>query len=115
MALLGRERLWHMFDEAEYLLGRSLDLTKEEFLENEDLRRAFVRSLEVMSEAAKRVPDETRARLHEIDWQRMTSMRDLVIHDPFHVDYDIVWNVVQEKLPALHQHLMDVLGSTRES
>jgi len=51
-----------LLDEAEYLDDRSRGLTSEELLQNHILRRAFARSLEIIGEAAKQVPEETPAR-----------------------------------------------------
>ena len=60
MSFEPREYLQHILVEAEYLLEQSRSLGKAEFLQHETLRRAFVRSLEIIGEAAKRVPDDVR-------------------------------------------------------
>lgn len=56
MSLSGLEYLQHILDEADYLARRSADLSLEEFLADQDLRRAFVRSITIIGEAAKQVP-----------------------------------------------------------
>lgn len=62
---------------------------------------AVVRSLEVMGEAAKRMPPEVRERHPDIPWKRMTGMRDKLIHEYSGVDLEIVWGVVKDELPPL--------------
>ena len=62
---------------------------------------AVVRSLEVMGEAAKRIPAEIRKKYPEIPWKRMTGMRDKLIHEYSGVDVEIVWGVVKMELPPL--------------
>ena len=62
---------------------------------------AVVRSLEVMGEAAKRIPAEIRRKYPEIPWKRMTGMRDKLIHEYSGVDLEIVWGVVKTELPPL--------------
>jgi uncharacterized protein with HEPN domain len=109
MSLSGREFLQHILDEAEYLHDRSRGLTSEEFLQDHTLRRAFVRSLEVIGEAAKQVPEETRRELSDLEWRGMAGMRDRLIHGYFGVDYDLVWDVVQTKIPTLRSQLRTVL------
>ena len=97
--------LQHILDEADYLLRSSRGLSEEAFLADETLRRAFARSLEVIGEAAKRVPAETTEHLPALDWRGMAGMRDRLIHGYFGVDYELVWDVVQSKIPDLHEHL----------
>lgn len=109
MSLSGREFLQHILDEAKYLGDRSQGLSSDEFLRDATLRRAFVRSLEIIGEAAKQVPEETRQSLPDLDFRGMAGMRDRLIHGYFGVDYDLVWDVVQTKIPDLRRRLRDLL------
>ena len=93
MSLSGRELLQHILDEAEYLYDRSRGLTSEELLQDHTLRRAFVRSLEIIGEAAKQGPEETRRELSDLEWRGMAGMRDRLIHGYFGVDYELVWGL----------------------
>ena len=96
-------------------MERTKNLGKTEFLHDETLQRAFVRSLEIIGEAAKQVPDDFRERYGNLEWRAMTGMRDRLIHGYFGVDYDIVWDVVANKIPKLSQdiaRIMRVEGST---
>lgn len=111
MSLSGREYLQHILDEADYLARRSADLTLEELLADQDLRRAFVRSITIIGEAAKQVPDETRAQLPNLEWRGMAGMRDRLIHGYFGVDYELVWDVVRTKIPDLQKRLRELLES----
>jgi uncharacterized protein with HEPN domain len=109
MSLSGHEYLRHILDEAEYLLRRARGLSRDAFLADETLRRAFARSLEVIGEAAKRVPAETTEQMPDLDWRGMAGMRDRLIHGYFGVDYELVWDVVQSKIPDLRQRLRALL------
>jgi uncharacterized protein with HEPN domain len=110
MSPSGCEILQHILDEADYLWTRSQGLSRSDFLGDETLRRAFVRSLEIIGEAAKRVPAAERESHPELDWRGMTGMRDRLIHGYFGVDYELVWDVVEHKIPALREHLRRWLG-----
>ncbi len=62
---------------------------------------AVVRNLEVLGEAAKRVQAAIRARAPTLPWREVAGMRDVLIHDYFGVDLDIVCDVALVKVPEL--------------
>jgi uncharacterized protein with HEPN domain len=109
MSFEPRDYLRHILVEADYLIGQSAGLSVEKFLANETLRRAFVRSLEIVGEAAKKVPDEFRAQYPGVEWRVMAGMRDPLIHDYFGVDYELVWDVMQNRIPELRGHIVSIL------
>ena len=109
MSLSSLEYLRHILDEAEYLIDQTFGLTKEQFLHDETLRRAFVRSIEIIGEASKQVSEDIRQKYPHIQWRAMAGMRDRLIHGYFGIDYEIVWDVVINKVPDLQQDVEEIL------
>lgn len=107
-----RDYLQHILTEAEYLITASQGLTPEAFLADATLQRAFVRSLEIIGEATKKLPVGFSAAHPEIDWRSIARMRDRLIHGYFGVDYQLVWEVTQTRVPELHSILQQILSET---
>ena len=105
------EYLKHIRDEIVYILSVvEPNLTKDKFLNDETLKRAIIRSLEIIGEATKKIPSDFKLQWDSIEWKNMAGMRDKLIHDYMGVDYSIVWDVVKNKIPELHQQIHEVLG-----
>ncbi len=104
-----REYLRHILDEAQFLQRTSVGLDRESLLRDETLKRAFVRSIEIIGEAVKNVPDRVREEYPGAEWRAIAGMRDKLIHDYVTVDYDIVWDVVTDKVPALKREVERIL------
>jgi len=63
------------------------------------------RALEIIGEAAKNVPDTIKKEHPKIPWKFMAGLRDKVIHGYFAINYDIVWDVIQHKLPEIEPEI----------
>jgi uncharacterized protein with HEPN domain len=98
-----------MLAETRYLMEQTQGLEQATFRRDETLKRAFVRSLEIIGEAVKQIPDAFRQRYSHLEWRAMAGMRDRLIHGYFGVDYDIVWDVVTTKIPVLQQAIEYIL------
>ena len=99
----------HILDETRYLQAASAGLEGTKFMRDETLRRAFVRSIEIIGEAARHVSKQFQDKYPAIEWRSMAGMRNRLIHNYLGVDYDIVWDVVINKVPTLRSELERVL------
>ncbi|MCX5806026.1 MAG: DUF86 domain-containing protein [Proteobacteria bacterium] len=86
----------------------------ETFAEDKKTVNAVIRSLEVLGEAAKRIPTSFRQKYPDIPWSKMAGMRDVLIHDYMGVDLKTVWKVAQERLPELKLMLERLISAKRD-
>jgi uncharacterized protein with HEPN domain len=111
MSFVPRDYVLHMLAEADYLIQTSRGISEHEFASDPTLQRAFVRSLEIIGEATKKLPQEFRASHPSVDWRSTARMRDRLIHGYFSIDYELVWSVVQLHIPELKHQLEAILES----
>lgn len=110
------EYLRHIQDECLFVLSVIGDETvKEELISDETLKRAVVRSLEIIGEATKKIPIDFKLKWNSINWKNMAGMRDRLIHDYMGVNYSIVWDVVKNKIPELSLQIQKVIDSEESS
>jgi uncharacterized protein with HEPN domain len=109
MSPSGLEYLQHVLQEIEYLTDTVRGLDRDRFMDDETLRRAFVRSLEVIGEAVKHLPSELCLKYPYVEWRAIAGMRDRLIHGYFGIDYDIVWDAVVNKIPLLQSQIEQIM------
>ena len=86
-----------------------IDYTKgidfDSLVHDELLQRAIIRSLEIIGEAAKQIDEAYKESHHEIEWKKIAGFRDILIHRYFSIDWDIVWDIIQNKVPELREKI----------
>jgi uncharacterized protein with HEPN domain len=107
------EFLEHILDELNYLRRNAQRTDKDSFLRDETLQRSFVRSIEIIGEATKQIPELTREQCPKIPWRDMAGMGDRLIHSYFGVDYEIVWDVAANKAEQLIPEFNKILAEER--
>lgn len=113
MYRLYKEILNHILEECLYLNNLvKKGLEKDAFLRDETVKRAVVRSFEVIGEATKEIPTDEKIKMPNVKWKEMAGMRDRLIHDYMGVNYNIVWDVVKEKIPLLIPQIKEAIDKS---
>ncbi len=105
ISLYIKDMLQNMRDAEEFIQGLSYD----QFQSDKKTLNAVMRSVEVIGEAAKKVPDGIRAKYPSVPWREMAGMRDKLIHFYFGVDREAVWLVAKERIPSLRPLIEQIL------
>jgi uncharacterized protein with HEPN domain len=100
--------LEHISDEIEFLESNFHDLEFEDLMKDQVLQRACIRSLEVMGLAVKNISDDFKKDYPEIEWRKIAGLRDKLIYHYFGVDWDVVWNVIINKIPEIKESLLKI-------
>jgi uncharacterized protein with HEPN domain len=93
-------------DEIYVFIGK---MSREEFLNDRKTVKAVLRNLEIVGEAAKKIPPPLRDKYPDIPWKKMTGLRDKLIHEYFGVDLEIIWQLIKDELPGVLPPIQEML------
>lgn len=111
------ERQWRLYiEDMIHSAGRVLEYTRgldqSAFTDDRLRYDATIRNLEVLGEAAARVPEEVRQAHPEIPWRQIVATRNVLIHGYIGIDDDVLWSIVQDDVPGLLDSLRTLLHET---
>ena len=101
-------RLWDMLDAARTVVEFVGTQRYEDFLDDRKTRNAVERNLEIMGEAAKCVSQEMRANHPDMPWRAIIGLRNVLAHEYGDLRYEVLWAVIEEKLPLLIQKMEEM-------
>jgi uncharacterized protein with HEPN domain len=73
------------------------------------LKDAVIRNFEIIGEATKNLPVDLRDRYPAVEWRQVAGLRDVMAHRYYRVDLDILWEIIQQKIPALRREIGKIL------
>ena len=106
-------RLRHMLDAAREIVSFLHRRERLDLFNDRKLSLSCVALFQILGEAAKNVSSEFRAEHPEIEWSKITRMRDRITHGYFDIDYDVIWDTSKNKLPLLIAQLEPLITQER--
>jgi uncharacterized protein with HEPN domain len=106
-------RSWELFlrdmlDATQKVIRYTADRELATFAADEMAYDATLRNLEVLGEAAKKIPEEIRQRHPQVDWRGVAGLRDILAHAYFALDDETLWKIVRTDIPRLLEQLREI-------
>ncbi len=105
-----RVYLEDILEAARRIHGYTSAMGAKEFASDPKTFDAVVRNLEIIGEATKKIPETIRSQRPQVGWKRIAGLRDILIHEYFGVDAEIVWDIIKNKLPSLEREVAELLA-----
>ena len=83
----------------------TLNMSLEDFVADERTYDAVVRNLQIIGEAVKQIPPEVRDQYPAVEWRKIAGLRDILAHAYFSLENETLWDIVQNKVPALQEEM----------
>jgi uncharacterized protein with HEPN domain len=103
------ELVRHINEEYELVLLHTSGISFDEFFSDTLRKRAIERSIEIIGEAAKKLDEEFKSRYTGVKWKEMSATRNIIIHEYAGVDYEILWEILQQEIPELLHQTKQIL------
>lgn len=100
-----------MMDAAQKILSYTSGMNFDDFTNDDKTIDAVVRNFEIIGEASNRVPDNFKSDHPEIEWRRMTGLRNRIIHEYFGINYEMVWKIKEENIPELVELIQQAIDN----
>ncbi len=104
-------RLRHILDAIDFTIRHLENVTYDQFIADEVLQRAILHTLEVAGEATTGIPDSFAIQHPEVPWRGMKDFRNVIAHQYFRVNIELVWTTIHEDFLPLRQHIARMLES----
>jgi uncharacterized protein with HEPN domain len=85
------------------------ELTSQELIGDRMRLDAIVRNFEIIGEASSKIPQEIRDKYPFIEWRKIADFRNILAHEYFGIDYEIMWQIIKDKLPDLQKGIQTIL------
>ena len=100
----------HIFDSIENIERFTKGKDKKKFFASKLVQDAVIRNLEIIGEAANRLPDEFKEKYRQVEWHKIVGLRHRIVHDYFGIDLEIIWQILHKDLPQFRDALSQIIG-----
>lgn len=95
------QRILHIKEAIKEIEGYIKGININEFKSNSMIHFASIKQIEIIGEAARHITDETRNKFTDIEWKELAGLRNILVHEYFGIDSDLIWQIVTIDIPEL--------------
>jgi uncharacterized protein with HEPN domain len=99
------QRLLHIEEAIAEIESYTKGIDILEFKSNSMIRFASIKQMEIIGEAARYVTEETRSKYPDIEWKEITGLRNILVHEYFGIDSNLIWQIIETDIPDLKKKL----------
>ena len=101
--------LEHILESISEIENNIEGMSESKFSRSITIQDATVRRLEIIGEAVRNIPDSFRKKYAKIPWKKIAGLRDILIHEYFGVDMELVWKIANKDIPKLKKQITHLL------
>jgi uncharacterized protein with HEPN domain len=98
-------------DSIQNILDFTNGFTFESYCNDIKTRHAVEHNFMIIGEAVSRIPEEYKQLHNQINWRQVKDFRNVIVHDYFGIDNNIVWNIIHSNLESLHTLIAELLDA----
>ncbi|MFH1776171.1 MAG: DUF86 domain-containing protein [Candidatus Omnitrophota bacterium] len=104
-----------IFKSSEKIMFITKNRSFDKFVQDWVVVDATIRNLEIIGEAVKHLPVKIKKKYGDIEWKKIAGLRDILIHEYFGINCNILWDIVKNKVPELKKHIKVILQAENTS
>ena len=102
--------LGDILDSIQRIESYTTGVSKESFLENFMMQDALMRQIEIIGEASNSISNDFQEKHASLPWSQMRAIRNKIVHDYRGINLHVIWDTIQNDLPALKKQVRNILG-----
>lgn len=106
-----KERIKHLMDAISEIESYTKGITEQEFVSNSMMRIATVKQLEIIGEVCARLSKDLKEKYAHVQWVEIISLRNILVHEYFGINFEIVWQTVDNEIPTLKKQFEQILAA----
>jgi uncharacterized protein with HEPN domain len=105
-----RDRLYHILDAIKNIEDFTTDIDYTAYINDFKLRLALVKLFEIIGEASNGITEEVQSKFSDVEWTILKSIRNILVHEYFGIDYDIIWDAIKNNIPDLKEKINTIIS-----